>query len=86
MANLSLSEIAREERNQWRATVLVNKVFKREGYDNNFMTDKGLFYATEIILNGERFRQYSPDLSDKILSIYGNRGRGRAILDLRGRL
>ena len=86
MANLSLPTIAREERNQWRVPLLVNKVFKREGYGNNFMTDDGLFHATEIVLNNEVFKKYSPDLSDKILEAYGNRRRGRAVLELKGKL
>ena len=86
MANLSLPAIAREERHQYRTALLVNKVFKQEGYDNNFMTDLGLFYATQITLNDELFTRYSPDLADKILSAYGNRGHGRVVLDLKGRL
>ena len=57
MANLSLPAIAREERHQYRTTLLVNKVFKQEGYDNNFMTDSGLFYATGIVLNNEVFKK-----------------------------
>ena len=84
MANLSLPEIAREERNQWRVPLLVNKVYQQEGYANNFMTDEGLFHAREIILNGETFKRYSPDLADKILEVYGNRRRNRAVLQLRG--
>ena len=86
MANLSLPEIAREERNQWRSARLVDKVFKREGYENNFMSDDGLFYATEVILNGEIFKKYSPDLPEKILEAYGNRRGTRAVLQLRGNL
>ena len=86
MANLSLPTIAREERNQWRTALLVDKVFKREGSDNNFMTDQGLFYATGIVLNNEVFKKYSPDLADKILDAYGNRGHGRVSLALIGRL
>ena len=44
MANLSNAEILKPGRG--RVDLLVNKVFKQEGYDNNFMTDRGLFYAT----------------------------------------
>ena len=86
MANLSLPAIAREERNQYRTAVLVNKVFKQEGYENNFMTDKGLFHATGIVLNNEVFNKYSPDLPDKILEAYGNRRRNRVVLELKGKL
>ena len=86
MANLSLPAIAREERNQYRTAVLVNKVFKQEGYENNFMTDKGLFHATGIVLNNEVFNKYSSDLPDKILEAYGNRRRGRVVLELKGKL
>ena len=86
MANLSLPVIAREERHQYRTALLVDKVFKREGYENNFMTDEGLFYATGIVLNGEVFKKYSPDLPDKILEAYGNRRRSRVLLQLNGKL
>jgi len=86
MANLSLPAIAREERNQWRSARLVDKVYKRKGYENNFMTDEGLFYATEVILNGETFKNYSHDLSEKILEAYGNREGTRALLQLNGKL
>ena len=69
MANLSLPAIAREERSQWRSARLVDKVFKREGYGNNFMTDDGLFHATEIVLNNEVFKKYSPDLLSACIDV-----------------
>ena len=38
MANLNIGQIAGQERYEYRATVLVEKVFQLKGKKNNFMT------------------------------------------------
>ena len=51
MANLSIPEITKDERVEYRSTLLVEKVFKKNNLENNFMTDKGLFHATSILID-----------------------------------
>ena len=66
MANLSIPEITKDERVEYRSTLLVEKVFKKNDLENNFMTDKGLFHATSILIDGREYTTYAPDL-DKII-------------------
>ena len=82
MANLSIPEITKDERVEYRSTLLVEKVFKKNNLENNFMTDKGLFHATSILINGREYTTYSSDLGNTIIELKGTRGR----LELRGKL
>ena len=66
MANLSIPEITKDERVEYRSTLLVEKVFKKNDLENNFMTDKGLFHATSILIDGREYTTYAPDLDKTI--------------------
>ena len=80
MANLSIPEITKDERVEYRSTLLVEKVFKKNNLENNFMTDKGLFHATSILIDGREYRTYSSDLGSTIIGLKGTRSR----LELKG--
>ena len=54
MANLSIPEITKKGK-EYRSELLVNKVYKKKGQMNNFMTNKGLFHAESIIININSF-------------------------------
>ena len=82
MANLSIPEITKDERVEYRSTLLVEKVFKKNNLENNFMTDKGLFHATSILIDGREYTTYAPDLDKTIIGLKGTRTR----LELRGKL
>ena len=82
MANLSIPEITKDERVEYRSTLLVEKVFKKNTLENNFMTDKGLFHATSILINGREYTTYSSDLGNTIIGLRGTRSR----LELKGKL
>jgi len=82
MANLSIPEITKDERVEYRSTLLVEKVFKKNTLENNFMTDKGLFHATSILIDGREYTTYASDLDKTIIGLKGTRGR----LELRGKL
>ena len=79
MANLSINEITRESK-EYRAELLVDKIFEVGGNSPNFMTDNGLMMATAIVLNGEKYvvsnqfknKTYTQDLANKILAMKGN--------------
>ena len=47
MANLNLSEISKKGK-EHRSELLVNKIFKKKGEMNNFMTEEGLFHANKF--------------------------------------
>ena len=83
MANLSIPEITKDERVEYRSTLLVEKVFKKNNLENNFMTDKGLFHAISILINGREYTTYSSDLGNTIIELKGTMG---ARLELRGKL
>ncbi len=82
MANLSIPEITKDERVEYRSTLLVEKVFKKNNLENNFMTDKGLFHATSILIDGREYTTYAPNLDELIIGLKGTRSR----LELRGKL
>ena len=46
------------------------------------MTDKGLFHATSILIDGREYTTYAPDLDKTIIGLKGTRTR----LELRGKL
>ena len=71
MANLSIPEITKDERVEYRSTLLVEKVFKKNNLENNFMTDKGLFHATSILIDGREYTTYAPDLDKTIIGLKG---------------
>ena len=71
MANLNLSEITSKGK-EHRAKLLVNKVFKKEGEMPNFATDKGLFNADSLFVDGKKV-PYNKKLADLIVSFKGQR-------------
>ena len=83
MANLSIPEITKDERVEYRSTLLVEKVFKKNNLENNFMTDKGLFHATSILIDGSEYLSYASDLGSTIIGLKGTMGTR---LELRGKL
>ena len=72
MAKLSIPEITNKGK-EYRSELLVNKVFKKKGLTNSFQTDKGLFHASDIIINNKSIGQYTPKLFNKILALNGTR-------------
>ena len=83
MANLNIGQLAGQERYEYRATVLVEKVFQLNGKMNNFMSDKGLFHASSIFIDGKEYDKYqTKELPDLIVDLKGT----RTSLDLRGKL
>lgn len=54
MANLNYNEITREGK-EYRSELLVEKVFKVNNKSNMFRTDKGLFEAKELIIDGQKY-------------------------------
>ena len=85
MANLSINEITRDSK-EYRAELLVDKIFEVGGNTPNFMTDNGLMNATAIVLNGEKYvvsnqyknKNYTQDLANKILAMKGQ-GRNNSV-------
>ena len=71
MANLNLSEITSKGK-EHRAKLLVNKVFKKEGEMSNFATNKGLFNADALFVDGKKV-PYNKKLADLIVSFKGQR-------------
>ena len=83
MANLNIGQLAGQERYEYRATVLVEKVFQLNGKMNNFMSDKGLFHASSIFIDGREYNKFqTKELPDLIIALKGT----RKLLDLRGNL
>ena len=82
MANLSISEITRDGK-EYRSTLLVEKVFEKNGKTNNFMTDSGLFHATSIIVDSKEYKAFSKNIENFILSLRGMRGKN---IFLKGKL
>ncbi len=82
MSNLYMPEITKDERFEYRSTLLVEKVFKKNNLENNFMTDKGLFHATSILIDGREYTTYAPNLDELIIGLKGTRAR----LELKGKL
>ena len=82
MANLSISEITRDGK-EYRSTLLVEKVFEKNGKTNNFMTDSGLFHATSIIIDRKEYKTFSKNIENFILSLRGMRGKN---IFLKGKL
>ena len=82
MANLSISEITRDGK-EYRSTLLVEKVFEKNGKTNNFMTDSGLFHATSIIVDRKEYKTFSKNIENFILSLRGMRGKN---IFLKGKL
>ena len=83
MANLNIGQIAGQERYEYRATVLVEKVFQLKGKKNNFMTDSGLFHASSIFVDGKEYKKdQTKKIPDLILALKGT----RKPLELRGKL
>ncbi len=72
MANLSIPEITKKGK-EYRSELLVNKVYKKNGQMNNFMTDKGLFHAETILINNKSLGKYQKKLFNKILALNGTR-------------
>jgi hypothetical protein len=71
MANLSVPEITKKGK-EYRSELLVNKVYKKKGQMNNFMTDKGLFNAQLIVIDSKK-QKYEKSLYNKILALGGTR-------------
>jgi len=71
MANLSIPEITKKGK-EYRSELLVNKVYKKKGQMNNFMTNKGLFHAETIIIDNKK-QKYEKGLHNKILALNGTR-------------
>ena len=71
MANLSIPEITKKGK-EYRSELLVNKVYKKKGQMNNFMTDKGLFHAETIVIDNKS-QKYEKSLHNKILALNGTR-------------
>ena len=65
MANLSLSEISRKGK-EHRSELLINKIFKKEGEMNNFMTEEGLFHADKFFIDDKTPNYYHPGKSGRI--------------------
>ena len=80
MANLSLSEISRKGK-EHRSELLINKIFKKEGEMNNFMTEEGLFHANKFFIDGKEY-EYSKKLPDIIVGLNGTRSK----IELEGKL
>ena len=73
MADLSIPEITNKGK-EYRSELLVNKVYKKKGLKNNFMTKQGLFHAESIIINNNgKPEKYQPRLFNKILALNGTR-------------
>jgi hypothetical protein len=71
MANLSIPEITRDTK-EYRAELLVEKAMSANDKTNNFMTDDGLFNATGIIINGERYDMNATNKRQEMLDrMYG---------------
>ena len=81
MANLSIPEITRDSK-EYRSELLVNKVFSKDGKENNFMSDQGLFIAEKLYIQKKEYK-YSKDLYKLILALKGQRG---ASVELHGKL
>jgi hypothetical protein len=62
MANLSIPEITRDGK-EYRIELLLEKVMLANDKTNNFMTDDGLFNATGIKINDERFDKSATNAS-----------------------
>ena len=72
MANLSVPEITNKGK-EYRSELLVNKVFKKKGLSNGFVTEQGLFHASDIIINNKSIGKYQPKLFNKIVALNGTR-------------
>tara|TARA_Y100000389_G_C17385992_1_gene477055 strand:+ start:38 stop:1192 length:1155 start_codon:yes stop_codon:yes gene_type:complete len=72
MANLSVPEITNKGK-EYRSELLVNKVFKKKGLTNNFMTEQGLFHADTILINNKPIGKYQPKLFNKIVALNGTK-------------
>ena len=64
MANLSLAELRKYE---YRAPLLVDKVFKQGNKLNKFPTDDGLFIAEYVKIDSKNYQKYSLDI-EKIIN------------------
>ena len=82
MANLSIPEITKPGK-EYRASLLVEKTFQRNGNMNNFMTDLGLFHASSISINKKEYKTYKDTIELEILGLAGTTGSS---LELRGKL
>ena len=70
MANLNIGQLVGQERYEYRATVLVEKVFQLNGKMNNFMSDKGLFHASSIFIDGREYSKFqTEELPDLIICL-----------------
>jgi len=58
MANLNIPEITKEGK-EYRATLLIEKTFQKNGNMDNFMSDSGLFHASSIIIDKKEHKTYS---------------------------
>lgn len=65
MATLNLTELRKYE---YRAPLLVDKVFKRNKKENKFPTIDGIFEATQIKLDGKTYDKYSPVIAKLIVN------------------
>ena len=79
MANLSIPEITRDGK-EHRIELLLEKVMQANDKTSNFMTDDGLFDATGIKINDERFDYNATNARQEMLDrMYG------MILNLKGK-
>ena len=81
MPNLSIPEITNDGK-EYRTDLLLEKVFKLNGNENNFMTDSGLFHATSILIDDQEYKKPESGLNYKILALRGTRTK----LELKGKL
>lgn len=69
MANLNYTEITREGK-EYRSELLIEKIFMRNGKNNHFVTDSGLFVADHLRINNKVISSGdTSDLVGKILSL-----------------
>ena len=71
MAFLSIPEITKKGK-EFRSELLVNKVYKKKGQMNNFMTKNGLFHAETIVIDNKP-QKYEKGLHNKIIALNGTR-------------
>ena len=67
MAFLSIPEITKKGK-EFRSELLVNKVYKKKGQMNNFMTKNGLFHAETIVIDTKP-QKYEKGLHNKIVAL-----------------
>ncbi len=82
MANLNIPEITKEGK-EYRATLLIEKTFQKNGNMDNFMSDSGLFHASSIIIDKKEHKTYSKNLENFVIALRGQKGK---TLALKGKL